>query len=336
MPEETAEATTPEATDTETGVSDPLDVSAADFYQTTEEDAEAATPEPTGEDGDDLEDEEADEAGETETDPEDAEFEDGDEEDIAAPRLRESIEAVLREHNPELISEWQNQWKGIEKKDAQFKEREQKIAEFDADIEGLYESPETAKLALDVFLPDLAKHHKTTVEALLGFKAAPTPTEDATDYNAFLSDDANLSEEGIALKRKHEADLAALRKEFEPVKAETEALKQRRAEDAARAETQDYVERVAPRTIKGIEKLYPGFTVTKQMITEAITALPAFKDKPLEAVEMHQTRAIAAHMGRLAEQRSGKGRELVPNREAKGKNLPTDPLDWKAADVYNA
>ena len=342
-------ATTPEESTTH-GESDPLDASAKDFVGTTPEDMEEIQTdedEAPKRDPRDVDDAQADEDDDEQADSEeDAESEDGDGEDAEVPRLDTGIENALKEHAPELIERWNEQWKGVLK-------REKTLDEFEDGIRACFEDPERAKAEVLQFVVPLAQRHGMTVEQLLGIEAggseAERPEGDEVrlddsrlpgrydpqardDYGHFIPEwqQRGLDSAGelLALKR-----VAALEERDAKREAEAEA---RRAESEKTAKQEAYVEKVATSTIKVLEKTYPGFKVTKEMIGKAIAKFPQLEGQPIEAVEAAYARQIAQHTGRLAQENAGRGRVMPDTRTAKGRVLPDDPADWKAADVYAA
>lgn len=326
MPNETAESTTTGHEGHE-GESDPLDAKATDFYQTTDEEEQPKEkPEPKGEDGDS--EDEADETDEGEKegeDAEDAESEAAETDPDSVPRLAEDIEAVLAEHNPELIDRWNSQWKGVEKREAKLAEGEAAVKEWDNGIAALFESPENAVRDLAQFLPKLAEHHGVTIAQLVGLSDAEGST--SAEDDDLLPETAELRKETQALK----AQVARL--EQSANKAETER-QAKEAQDRAEAEHKAYVDKVSDRTIKAIGKLHQGFVVTKAMVGEALKAYPNLKGEPIKAVETHQASALIKHVGLAVAKAAGKGSDMTRGDGARGRRLPDDPTDIKAADVY--
>lgn len=323
---EPLEPTTAEQTGENTvGESDPLDVTAADLYQTPDEDGQEPEPEREAETVEGDTGDETDEDDESEPEPEDAESEAGDDDDLDVPRLAEDIEGVLKEHNPKLVERWEKQWKGILKREKAV----EGLETIDKTIGSMFGSVETARQELDGFLKGLSEHHGVTVAELVGLRA-PDEQEPGDDLESLVADE-NLYEGELALKRKFERDLAAMRAEFAK---ELEPMRAERTEKEQRAKEQAYVERIAPRTIKAIEKTYPGFKVTNDQIIQALKKFPQLKDSPIEAVEACYARQIAQHSATLAQRHAGRGREGAPSREAKGRDLPKDPTELTAADIY--
>lgn len=329
MPEE---ATT--QSEQENAGPDPLSVKAADLYLPTTGGAdEDAALETSGVD-DDPEDEDEGEAGEAgeegDEDTESDDVESGDDavDEDALPRLRAAIEDALSETKPELVKEWADQWKGIVK-------REQKVADFERGIVALYADLPAATRDLNSFLEPVAKHHGVSVAELLGLHGSLA--DDLADGEAEEDDDLDeefMTASEIALKRKFEAQIARLESKVAPLEQDRVLSSKEREAARARAEFDSYVERVAPRTIKALGKLYPGFKATPAMVAQALTKFPSLKDTPMEAVEAAFVRDIARASATLAEQTRGAGRELHKNRTPAGTVLPSDPTDIKAHMVY--
>lgn len=117
--------------------------------------------------------------------------------------------------------------------------------------------------------------------------------------------------------------------------AQTEIQKERAAAHQ-QAEFKNYIDAVAPRTIRQLEKLENGWKVTKAMVEKAIREFPQLKGEPARAVKAAFPDQLKSHYAKAASQaRKQRGPEMLPDTRGKGFSTKP-PLKTSAADVYAA
>ena len=294
----------------ETGANGPADseVKASDLLKLLNPDEESE-PETDAEETPEPAAEEADEADEDDETAEDEEEED--EPDV--PSLDAQIQDALKD-NPELTKRWDNQWKGLLK-------REQKQAEWEEGVTSLFTDREYAREAVPAFLQKLAAVHGTTIEELLGGASnelQPPNPEDFTDY------DSQIDATRQYLESKQERELRQLREQIE-------AMKSQQDQQFKQAEQDKALERALGHAQKVFEKEYAGFKVTRKMLAEAAEKFPNLS--PVDALKAGNVDKLTAHMQKVAVERVRVTAPTMPKGGVgRGQTLP-DGDKLKARDL---
>lgn len=341
MPNDEAEATThgdPLAIDALSLVS--TDDNAGDLEEDdttvddeTEEETETEDSDEDSEDEDDSEGDDGEEDDEDETeeeddeDDEDADALDDDEDDRFAldPDVVEALPEKAR-------TRLEQQIKGLRKIEKRVQTAAPKIEAFDSMIASL-DDPERVSEVLRHIANTAATHHGKTVAALLGL--APGQSAAAAGEGEF--DTSNFAEEGydspgemLAYLRGKAESKQELDRELAPLKE----IQKERQEAAQKAALKAYAEKRAPGVAERIAKTHSGFSVTPDMVAEAVTAFPQLKEKPTRAVEAHFSRAISKHVAARQTERARRGPESPKSSgRASGFQLPKNPLEVTAADL---
>lgn len=295
----------------DTGADDPLNFSAMDLLTAQDEEPktdteeEEPTPEAEGEEPEDEDGTEDDEPAESEEDDSD--------DDV--PSLDAQIAEALKD-KPELTKRWQDQWKGLLK-------REQKAADWEEGITTLFQDAEYAREQVPQFLGKLAAVHGLSVEELLGGRASnelqpPDPTQ-------FDNYDDQIAATQQYVEAKVDKELQALREKIAHMEAAQNA-------QAKQAEQQKALDQALGRVQRVFDKEHQGFKVTRTMLAEATEQFPGLD--PVKAVKAAHVDALVAHRGKVV---ASSHRVDVPamlkGQTGKGIALPDDPLDIKATHL---
>ena len=125
-----------------------------------------------------------------------------------------------------------------------------------------------------------------------------------------------------------------LEQELRMMRRAMDGLQKERAEAQQRAEFKNYVDEIAPKTIRRLEKLENGWKVSKGMVERAIKEFPQLRNDPMRAVKAAFADELKAHYAKQASnQRKQRGPEMLPDTRGKGQTLKP-PLQTTAADVY--
>lgn len=280
--------------------------------QTTGEPKTDPEPDPTPDESeeDDESTDEEDEANSNDETPEDQ-----DEDEPEAPSLDESIQATLKEHNPDAIKRWNEQWKGLSK-------REAKVAEWEDGIKSTFEDLDYALETVPIFLQKLAGVHQVPIQKLVGLKETAEATFEPDD-DRFATD---VEREHDNVIREQAAAIKALEAKLERFDAQQKAEREK-------AERQIALDQQLGRVQKVFDKEHGGFKVTRKMLGDAVTAFPTLD--PIKAVKAMHTDALVAH----AKERTSKAfRVTAPvtpkSNTSKGITLPEGDR-VRAADLLD-
>lgn len=316
----TEELETPGATP-EQGADDPLAVTALDLLneQTGEEpktDDEEPSESPTESDED--EDGEPNEGDEPTEDAEE-------EEELEVPSLDTAIKEALAER-PELQKRWDEQWKGLLK-------REQKVSDFQAGINDLFGDKDYARQALPQFIGKVAEAHGLTVAELVGLGSESRSDDDAPRLADLDPDQfTDYDEQFEAYRKAYQRELQERDSVLHSLKAEVESLKNAQTEQARQAEQQKVLDQQLTRVQKVFEKEHQGFRVTRKMLADAVAEFPNLD--PIRAVEAANARKLIDHRGKVtAEAQRVTAPAMIKGTTGKGIALPDNPLDIKAAHL---
>jgi hypothetical protein len=297
------------AQDVQPGSNDQPAVSALDILR----EMEAKTGEPKTEDTptketepDDSEPEEDEDEDGAEADGNDDETPEGEdsEEEGDHPSLAEEVLATLEEHNPDAIKRWNEQWKGLEK-------RESKMKDWEDGIQDLFTDLEYARETVPSFLQKLAVSHGLTVAELVGVQGSVTADE---DEDRFATD----------VEREHDNVIRQLQKKIEQLESQQTAERQR-------AEHEKTLDQALGRVQKVFDKEYSGFKVTRKMLQDAASQFPNLE--PAKAVEAANARALVSHMsGKAAAAQRVNAPVMPKSNTSKGISLP-DGDKLKAGDL---
>jgi len=131
-----------------------------------------------------------------------------------------------------------------------------------------------------------------------------------------------------------EAPQSRLEQEVRLMRRAMDGLQKERAEAQQRAEFKNYVDEIAPKTIRRLEMLENGWKVSKGMVERAIKEFPQLKNDPMRAVKACFADELKAHYAKQASmQRKARGPEMLPDTRGKGQALK-HPLQTTAADIY--
>jgi hypothetical protein len=130
-------------------------------------------------------------------------------------------------------------------------------------------------------------------------------------------------------------ELKALKQKVSLFDGERELLVKQRETTAKQAEFQKFVDGIADKTIKTIEKTESGWKVSPEMVTKAIREFPQLKDDPVRAVKAAFPDELVAHKlsASTSKTKGSRGPEMPADANGKGKQLP-DPRNVKAKDLF--
>lgn len=294
----------------DTGADDPLEISAMDLLTAQDEEPktdteeEESTPEADGEEPEAEDGTEDDEPAESE----------GDESEYDVPSLDAQIAEALKD-KPELTKRWQDQWKGLLK-------REQKAADWEEGITTLFQDADYAREQVPQFLRKLAAAHGVPVEELLGVASNELQPPDPTQFDNY---DDQIAATQQYVEAKVDKELQALRDKIAQMEAAQNA-------QAKQAEQQKALDQALGRVQRVFDKEHQGFKVTRKMLAEATEQFPGLD--PVKAVKAAHVDALVAHRGKVV---ASSHRVDVPTmlkgQTGKGIALPDDPLDIKATHL---
>lgn len=255
--------------------------------------------------------EEDDEEGDSdEEEPEEEEEEDEDDESEESdrfsldPKVLEALEAT----NPKEAKRLQQQISGLRKAEAQIEGSKQTL-ELANSYFNAFQNKEHAGPAIKGLAEQVAKLHGMSLQDLIG---------------ADIGTDTSVEDwEAQGYESRKEYELA---KRIEKLEAEN-AAKQRQAEKL------EYLNSVAPKTIRKIENLDQGWKVTKAMVQEAMDNMPNVKD-PAKAVQMWFSDDRAKHFAQLSRVKAKRGPEAHPSAmRNQDRRLPSDPMKITADHI---
>lgn len=301
-PAETSEPTNP---DTITA-SDVL----KEFGDNTEESKADDQDDDDEEDEDDTEDSEDDEEDDA-SDADDDEDEDAEEDSEARFQLDPEVAKALKDTNPKAAKRLEEQIKGLRKAEARITANEQTLTVANSYFEA-FADPTHAGEAIRSLANYVATQHGTTLEKLLGAQASQVPDDGLEDW------------ERAGYESKGEYTLAL----------RLEAVERERAAEKKASQEKDHLDTIAPRTIKRIANRDNGWVVTKEMVAEAVKALPSVTD-PVIAVQKWFSDERAKHASSLSRVKAKKGPESFPPNGRTNSKMPTNPDDIKASHVLS-
>lgn len=276
--------------------------------ETEESDAETAE----GGESEDETEEEGEVEAESSEDTE--EEEEGQEENFLA--LDSSVAAKLPE---DVRKRYEQQVKGIQKRERQLNERE---ANVQADEKGFesFKSWETA-LANPEIAKDAYQELGQKLSETFGWDSQPEANEEGEYvYNgvAYLSEtEVRLAKEIEALKKQRDPDM-------EEIKAEFARRKEAEAKEAwVKSNSQAIIAKVQGKT--------GGWGVTKDQIAQAYEANPeGMKSKPVDTLKALNPDSYAEWYATKKAKRAVP--EMIDGTDAKGLDLPKNKADWTFED----
>jgi len=325
------EAPSQAAEATESTSRDPLEIRASELMgmeidndppADEEEEVDEETEEPSDEE---TEDESADEESEEESEEED-EYE-----DLPLTEKLKLDDNVRKRLSKEQAKRYDDQVKGLAKFERQLGERGDHYNKL-VSWENSLGVKETAADALKQLVTFTAQQHGFDLAELFGLQAKASEREEAKPTSEGWAEAGYDSpkEMELDLKAKElQTRLDALEKKFGGIEGESKAAKEKR-------EFEQYIETRAPKAISFLQGKYDGWTVTKEMISEAVQAFPQFKDKPGKATAMYFADSLARHMATGRVKKAPRGPETPTTIGREGKTLPSDPLKIRASDILGS
>ncbi|HMS54210.1 MAG TPA: hypothetical protein PKA27_02320 [Fimbriimonadaceae bacterium] len=245
--------------------------------------------------------------------------------------LRDSIKEALKD-KPELITEWDNQWRGFEKVKAQLETREAQLKTDEDGIKGMkaleaaLSDPETAFKALEDLTKKVAEYHQTDYKPpasqkgesaegeLIGPHGVDNETPDLEEWDRLGWESESHYEQAKRI-RELESQLSKSKETQKP------------AEQAARKET------LSTDALKAIQAKvsseFAGLEITHQQISNAIDSNPDLP--PLEAVEHAYRKEIIEHLRQVARKES-RGPEILDTAKVQGRTrVPTERFHFRDA-----
>jgi hypothetical protein len=305
----------------------------------TPPEAENEPPETEGQKPEVEEEEEVPEPEDDETERDEPDNGAPDEDDDQALQLDPLLEE-LAQGNPKAEKRVQEIAKGLQKLKTETRQLRDdlKATKPKADNWDTYEqalaNPDTAGKTLEQLVLAVAQHHKTSPDSLIGALLG--------NHNALLPEvDENgrkrtdWERRGFASEKEMhmDAELKQLKSFVQEFQQDREQLKKERESAAKQAEFKTYVDEVAPKTIRKLEKLEAGWKVSKAMVERAIREFPQLKEDPARAVKAMYPDELKAHHSKIsAAARPQRGPEMLPETKGKGISLP-EPSRFSAADA---
>lgn len=267
----------------------------------------------------------------------DANAEAKDELNFEGPELDEELAKL----SPALQKRWQQQVKGLKKRERDYSEKatafktnEERFNNLTT-VEANLANPATAVATFKQLGELLKQSHGYTDAQLYG--DTPQSIKKSDDGGDWESQGFEYeSDYQVYQRAKAEAKaeaLAEMEAKLTPYLQKIEEIKQVESKQAAQAQEQAYLDRVTPRTIKQISSEESGWKITPAMVAEAITAYPQHRDDPARAVCAHFSDERAQHIAEVAADRTPQPTTMLPSNDARGYKLK-NPLDYTAKDAY--
>jgi hypothetical protein len=240
-------------------------------------------------------------------------------------KLDEAVEKALTEHAPKELERLQQQIKGLEKRETQIAHIEKDVPRYkslDA-AEAAFDDPQQCRPAIAQLLEFVATRQETTVDSLMD------------DLDEIF---AKRSEKGDQPGRQRPAagpdpEVAQLREQLTDVQGKLSALLTDKEQTQKSKDDEAYFAKVTPGTIGWLGKQYPGFNVTPEMVRDAITALPQYRESPATAVRKFFGEEIGKHIAEQAGKRPEAPEHVSSSGTSKSGRV-VDPEEYTAADAY--
>lgn len=256
---------------------------------------------------------------------EDIDVDGDDEESYELPALLPEIA-----NNAEALAKVKNFEKGVQKIVQRAKAKEAELAEMIPRVQQMSEwgdllaNKDTVASALADLVSKLSAYHQIPLN-LTGAQGAPNAQVDDEDWESAGFDSPG---EYRAYKRA----ISEIETKYGPKLGELDAMKQERQKASERKQFEDYLAEQAPRTIKLLAKADNGWTVTSEMVAEAVRNLPQFAKTPAKAVQMYFSDERAKHYARLQSEGKKQKPDMVDGGRASGHQLP--PVGQRTALDY--
>jgi hypothetical protein len=263
-------------------------------------------------------------ADEVDSEDEGDDEEDEEEDSSHLPDLDNEIAKL----SPELKKRWEQQWKGVVKRESRLQEAEKRFEAL-ASYEQAFADRATAAEAVRSLAEQLAKIHGQDVAEYLGGPEAAQQTYSEGD-EPWVREGFQYEGEWKAYRRAKEeakrelADTYGLDQELiRDLKEERERAKSAREMDA-------YLDKNTSKVVNTLRVQEDGWPVTRDMVAEAVKNLPQFKEKPADAVRMWFAKDLAKHARAKAAAAYKKTPEMFDSATSRGMDLPTDPMEYRA------
>jgi hypothetical protein len=211
---------------------------------------------------------------------------------------------------PGATKRWQDQLAGVEK----VKNRYQELlgqAEPAISWVNRFGDPSTAARTYQELGQVLAQQHGIPIEQFRG--TTSQPTVDNSDLEPWEKEGFDYQAEYNIYEKAKQAALKQVKDELAPYLNEIQSIKQQREQAAALQQQQDWLDSVAPKTIKLLEKTENGWPVTKDMVNAAVSAFPQLRNDPAKAVKALYADELKEHTAKVASAlMAPKGPEILP------------------------
>jgi hypothetical protein len=288
----------------------------AEISRDSEESEE--TPAATADEGDTEETTESNDETEASELPDNEEEED----EATLPDLDTVILEAIGD-NPDAVKRWNEQWKGLQKKETQLAEREQVISK-DEDGYSVYQTYSEAFADPNKYEEALA-FLTEQVRQMHGAKAVQEDEVVENENQTFTYDGQIFYSEREIELYKEIRDLKNSKREdpeLEEIKAEVRA---RKAETALNKWVDQNLNSVAAK----VKAKTAGWEVSRDMLAQVAKADgELLKTDPVQAFKRNFPDAYADF--RAGSKPKPKVRDLVDNSSAKGYNVPDDPREYSA------
>lgn len=250
------------------------------------------------------------------------------------------LNAEIAKLSPELQKRWEQQWQGILKRESKLERQRQ---ELDLHKESISQFGDWAQgfqdkhRALEQFRElgrDLAQHHGYSEYELFG--TTDSTKSDEYDFDNFAGLDEFNSDNDTSVYHKAKADaLREFQAQMAPFMDELKHIKSEREQKAKEQQISQYINAIAPKTIKAIASADQGWEITPQMVQEAVTALEGverYRDDPISAVRAYFSDERAKHLAKAKVATAPKAPEMLPTVQSRGRTIKS-PENYSALDA---